>query len=254
MQRDLLLLDVTPLSLGIETMGGAMGKLITANVRVPAQARERFTTFQDGQTRVKINVLQGERELVKDCRSLGVFELIGIPPMPAGIPQIEVTFLIDQNGILNVTARELRSGQEASVQIVPHHWLTRAEVQQMHREAVTHAHADMAAHHLIDVRMTLEFDLNKTKQMLDRYGHLLASVDREALRRSVEELRAFSAVTSDAVELNRRREALDHAAIPLAEKAMTAALQAEIKPTLESESPTGTVNATRVGESVTSRS
>lgn len=253
-QRDLLLLDVTPLSLGIETMGGAMGKLITANVRVPAQARERFTTCQDGQTKVKINVLQGERELAGDCRSLGVFELTGVPPMPAGIPQIEVTFLIDQNGILNVTARELRSGQEASVQIVPYHGLTREEVQRMHREAVTHAHADMTAHHLIDVRMTLEFDLHKTQQMLDRYGHLLAPEARETLRRGVEELRALSAVSGDPVELNRRREALDRAALPLAEKAMTAALQAEIKPTLESESPTTAVGATRAGGSVTSRS
>jgi len=227
-QRDVLLFDVTPLSLGIETMGGAMGKLIMANVRVPCQAKERFTTFQDGQTKVKINVLQGERELAKDCRSLGVFELTGVPPMPAGIPQVEVTFLIDQNGILSVTARELRSGQEASVQIVPQHGLTRDEVKRMQQDAVAHAREDMTAHHLIDVRTTLEFDLNKMQQMLDRHGHLLPGTERAALARGITELRQFSLTCQDAAVLNRRREELDRAAIPLAEKAMTATLQAEI--------------------------
>ncbi len=227
-QRDVLLFDVTPLSLGIETMGGAVGKLILANVRVPCQAKERFTTFQDGQTKVKINVLQGERELVKDCRSLGVFELSGIPPMPAGIPQVEVTFLIDQNGILSVTARELRSGQEAGVQIVPQHGLTRAEVRRMQQEAIAHAREDMTAHHLIDVRTTVEFDLNKTQQMLERYGHLLAAEERSALRRGISELREFAPTCTDPLELNRRRESLDRSAVPLAEKAMTAALRAEV--------------------------
>lgn len=227
-QRDVLLFDVTPLSLGIETMGGAVGKLIAANVRVPCQAKERFTTFQDGQTKVKINVLQGERELVKDCRSLGVFELSGIPPMPAGIPQVEVTFLIDQNGILNVTARELRSGKEAGVQIVPQHGLTRAEVRRMQQEAIVHAREDMTAHHLIDVRTTVEFDLNKTQQMLERHGHLLAAEQRSALRQGITELREFASTCTDPVELNRRREVLDRSAVPLAEKAMTAALRAEV--------------------------
>ena len=237
-QRDVLLFDVTPLSLGIETMGGAMGKLILANVRVPCQAKERFTTFQDGQTKVKINVLQGERELAKDCRSLGVFELTGIPPMPAGIPQLEVTFLIDQNGILSVTARELRSGKETSVQIVPQHGLTRDEVKRMQQEAITHAREDMTAHHLIDVRMTIEFDLNKTQQMLDRYGHLLSAPDRAALTRGIGDLRQFSTTCTDPAELNQRREALDQSAIPLAEKAMTAALTNAIDDAPRSNSDT----------------
>lgn len=253
-QRDVLLFDVTPLSLGIETMGGAMGKLILANTRVPCQAKERFTTFQDGQTKVKINVLQGERELAKDCRSLGVFELTGVPPMPAGIPQVEVTFLIDQNGILNVTARELRSGREAGIQIVPHHGLTREEVRRMTREAIAHAREDMTAHHLIDVRTTLEFDLNKTRQMLDRWGHLITAEERAELEQGVRELRAFAATCADPHELNRRREALDRAAVPLAEKAMSAALREQVAGTTGQESTTITEVAAGGGDRARARS
>jgi len=224
-KRDVLLLDVTPLSLGIETLGGAMGKLILANSRIPCRATETFTTFKDGQTAIKINVLQGERELAKDGRSLGMFELRGIPPMPAGLPKVEVTFLIDQNGILNVSATETRSGVKASVQILPSHGLTRDDVRRMKVEALTHAREDMSAHHLIDVRNTVAFDLHKTERMLSQYGHLISLDQRTALEEAMVELRRAAKTSADAGELNRRREAFDRMTVPLAEKAMAAALR-----------------------------
>jgi molecular chaperone DnaK (HSP70) len=174
---------------------------------------------------VKINVLQGERELAKDCRSLGVFELTGVPPMPAGIPKIDVTFLIDQNGILNVTAKEQRGGAVAGVQIVPSHGLTRDEVRRMTAESIEHAREDMRAHHLIDVRTTLAFDLNKAEQMIRKFGELIDAVERERLQRELADLRRFADECDDPVKINQRREAFNHATIPLAERAMTAALQ-----------------------------
>ena len=173
----------------------------------------------------KINVLQGERELAQDCRSLGVFELTGVPPMPAGIPKIDVTFLIDQNGILNVTARELRSGQVASIQAVPSHGLTRSEVERMHDDAIAHAEEDFEAHHLIDVRTTLRFDLHKAEQMLEKYGHLLEDGARVAMVDGLRDVRAFAKESSDPVEINQRREAFNRMTLPLAERAVSAALK-----------------------------
>jgi molecular chaperone DnaK (HSP70) len=237
-RRDALLLDVVPLSLGIETLGGAMGKLILRNTRIPCQATERFSTFADGQTNVKINVLQGERELVKDCRSLGEFELRGIPPMPAGMPRILVTFLIDENGILNVSAREERSGQEASIQIIPTHGLTADEVERMELESYAHAREDMTAHRLIDLRNQVEFDTHKAEQMLAKAGGRLSRQERASNEQAMAALRALASSTQDADALYKALRDFDRQTVRLAELAITETLRDQDGDPGDSESRT----------------
>ncbi len=150
--KDMLLLDVTPLSLGIEALGGVTAKIIQRNSTIPASATEQFTTGVEGQVSVAIHVLQGERELAKDCRSLARFDLKGIPPMPAGLPRIEVRFLIDANGILHVSAREQRSGKEAEIQVQPSYGLTDEQVENMILDSFDNAEKDLTERQLIESR------------------------------------------------------------------------------------------------------
>ncbi len=150
--RDMLLLDVTPLSLGIETAGGVVAKIIQRNSTIPASATEHFTTWVDGQVNVAIHVLQGERELAEDCRSLARFDLKGIPPMTAGMPRIEVRFLIDANGILNVSAREQRSGKEAEIEVKPTYGLSDEQVESMILDSFDNAEEDFRKRQLIEAR------------------------------------------------------------------------------------------------------
>jgi Fe-S protein assembly chaperone HscA len=164
--RERLLLDVTPLSLGIETMGGVMSKIISRNSTIPATGSEIFTTFAEGQTAVDIHVLQGERELVPDNRSLARFKLRGIPPMPAGMPRVEVQFQIDANGILSVTARELRTEVEQTIEVKPSYGLTEDEVERMLIDSFEHAEVDFAARLLIDARNEAETVAQATEKSL----------------------------------------------------------------------------------------
>jgi len=150
--EDMLLLDVTPLSLGIEALGGVVAKIIQRNSTIPASATEHFTTGVDGQTNVAIHVVQGEREMAKDCRSLARFDLKGIPPMTAGLPRIEVKFLIDANGILHVSAREQRSGKEAEIEVKPTYGLTDEQVESMILDSFDNAEADLQERQLIEAR------------------------------------------------------------------------------------------------------
>jgi molecular chaperone DnaK len=162
--NDLLLLDVTPLSLGIEALGGVVAKIIQRNSTIPASATEHFTTGVDGQTNVAIHVLQGERELAKDCRSLARFDLKNIPPMVAGLPRIEVKFLIDANGILHVSAREQRSGQEAQVEVKPTYGLTDEQVETMILDSFDNAEQDITARQVIEATNEAQTILDATEK------------------------------------------------------------------------------------------
>src|SRR5919108_354515 len=167
-RREMLLLDVTPLSLGIETIGGVVSKIIMRNSTIPASGREMFTTGVDNQTAVDVHVLQGERELAVDCRSLARFKLRGIPPMPGGLPRIEVRFQIDANGILSVEARELRTDIEQTIEVKPSYGLTDQEVERMLIESFEHAEADFEARLLIDARNEAESVIHATEKVLRR--------------------------------------------------------------------------------------
>jgi len=162
----MLLLDVTPLSLGIEALGGVVAKIIQRNSTIPASASESFTTGVDGQTNVAIHVLQGEREMAKDCRSLARFDLKGIPPMSAGLPRIEVKFLIDANGILNVSALEQRSGKQAEISVKPAYGLTDEQVESMILDSFDHAEEDIHLRQLVEARNEADTILNALERLL----------------------------------------------------------------------------------------
>ncbi len=187
--QDMLLLDVTPLSLGIETMGGVMSTLIRRNTTIPASSKEMFTTYVDGQTGVDIHILQGERELVKDNRSLARFRL-KVPPLPAGVPRIEVTFLIDANGILNVTARDIRTKQSQSLEVKPSHGLTDDEVERMIGESFQFAADDLKARQLIEARTEADAILTATDKALKRGGSLIRQEELTTIRATLSSLEA----------------------------------------------------------------
>jgi molecular chaperone DnaK len=222
--KDMLLLDVTPLSLGIETLGGIVSVLIPRNTTIPTSAREMFTTSVDGQTVVDMHVVQGERELAKDNRSLARFELRGIDPMPAGMPKIEVTFLIDANGILQVQAREQRTGKAASIEVKPTYGLTDADVERMVEESFTYAEADVETRLLIETRNEADTVLTHVDRALRQAGPLLGGGERQTIETAVAALRSVRD-GSDRDAIRERTTDVNRATEHLAEVMMDAALK-----------------------------
>ena len=188
-RRDFLLLDVIPLALGIETVGGTFSKLITANTTVPTEAKDLYTTHVDNQTAIEINIYQGERELVRDCRCLGRFKLRGIPAMKAGLPLVEVTFRVDANGILSVSALEKRSQTDASIEVIPFHGLTQQEIDDLLEASYDHAIEDFNARQLIEFRQTAERVLQGIEMHWTVAEKALPPTDCTAIRQQMEVVR-----------------------------------------------------------------
>jgi Fe-S protein assembly chaperone HscA len=227
--REMLLLDVTPLSLGIESLGGGVVKIIHRNSTIPASATEHFTTGVEGQTNVAVHVVQGERELASDCRSLARFDLKGIPPMPAGLPRIEVKFLIDANGILHVSARELRSGKEAEIQVQPSYGLTDEQVENMILDSFDNAEEDFRRRQVIEARNEAETMLTALEKGRKNLAwQQLSSQERTNIGKFETALRAV--VKADDYQAIRTAiDALNQGTMHLAELMMESAVGTALK-------------------------
>ena len=226
--EDMLLLDVTPLSLGIEALGGVVAKIIQRNSTIPASATEHFTTGVDGQTNVAIHVLQGERELAKDCRSLARFDLKGIPPMTAGLPRIEVRFLIDANGLLHVSASEQRSGKAAEIEVKPTYGLTDEQVESMILESFDYAEQDFAERQLIEARNDAQVILDAVAKAHDHAAwQQLTDAERDTIN-TAQQLLTSIATGDDLDAIRKGTAALDKATTRFAEIMMDSAVTSAI--------------------------
>ncbi len=223
--KDVLLLDVTPLSLGVETLGSVMTKLIEKNTTIPTSKKETFSTAADNQPSVTIRVLQGEREFAQDNRLLGQFDLTGIPPAPRGVPQIEVEFSLDANGILTVTATELKSGKKADIKITNSGGLSKEEIETMQREAESHAAEDKARRELVDVKNRAEQQVYQIRKSLEEYGEKVGADVRSNIESSITSVEN-ALKGDDKTAIERSLSELEKASIELG-KAMYEATGAE---------------------------
>ncbi len=208
--NDLLLLDVIPLSLGLETMGGLVERIVPRNQTIPTAMAQDFTTYQDGQTALALHVVQGERDLVADCRSLARFELRGIPPMVAGAARIRVTFTVDADGLLSVAAREQVSGVEAKIEVKPSYGLSDDQIAQMLKDSFSTAEADMRARSVVEARVDAQRMLLATQTALDADGDLLQAQERHTIDAAMDALRAITA-SDDAAAIEAQTKALAEA-------------------------------------------
>ena len=227
-RRDFLLLDVIPLALGIETLGGTFSKIITGNTTVPAEESETFTTNVDNQTSIDVNIYQGERELIKHCRALGQFKLRGIPPMKSGYPLVQVQFRVDANGILTVSASEKRSGKKAEIEVIPFHGLTQFEIESIIEDSYEHAVDDFNQRQLIEFRQTAERIFRGIEQTWEVAENTLSKKERAEIREQMESVRQ-SMQGQDAQALKAQLDVLGDLTRPLADNAMGSTILAELK-------------------------
>ena len=227
-QHDVLLLDVAPLSLGLETMGGLVEKLIQRNTTIPTSATQEFTTFADAQSGMDIHVLQGERELVQDNRSLARFRLSGIPPLPAGLARVAVTFQVDADGILSVTAREQLTGVSQSITVKPSAGLTDEEIERMLLASIEHAEEDVQARLLIDARVEAQRILKAAEQQIENNGDLLAPDERQAIEAAMQTLRE-AAGGKDHRAVQDAIQRLDHVSAEFAKRVMDRGIERALK-------------------------
>jgi molecular chaperone DnaK len=216
--KDLLLLDVTPLSLGVETLGGVMTKLIERNTTIPTKKSEVFSTASDGQTSVEIKVLQGEREMAGDNKLLGVFSLVGIPPAPRGLPQVEVTFDIDANGILNVSAKDRGTGKEQKITITSSSGLDKKEVEKLVRDAEAHSGEDKKRRDSIEAKNALDALVYQTEKIVEESGDKVPAADKEAVTAAIAEAKkVLEKESGDADALRKAAQDLQKASYKIAE-------------------------------------